>query len=179
MWHVGHLHAGLISDVNQDGNRELIMTGLNNSLGRVVCFSIDLENINGQLPALGNRMFVDRKIVEVNDYILLPKSDYTNYFGEKFNHDMWGRLNLISGTSDLRFYLYEGEYPNYKGIMVVINKDMEVNKIDISEGFEVARDSLVAQGKLNLPYSHTKEYRDYLFNQIRHWDGEKFVRMEN
>ena len=59
--------------------------------------------------------------------------------------------------------------------MVEFSNDLIVNKIDISEGFEVARDALVDSGELQPPYSHTKEYLDILFRQIRFWDGTKFV----
>ncbi|MCH7771676.1 MAG: hypothetical protein IIA49_11790 [Bacteroidetes bacterium] len=179
MWHVGHLHSGLIGDIDEDGNNELIMTGVNNSLGRVIIFSIDADKIGGQLPAVSDRIFLGRPIAEVNNYVLLPKSDYTSYFGLKFNRDMWGNLKLNAISKEPFFYLYEGKEPDYKGILVEFTKDLIIKKLDISEWFEVARDSLVSRGELPLPYSHTKEYLNILFEQVRYWDGERFVRKEN
>jgi len=179
MWHVGHLHSGIFKDLNQDGKMELIMTGLNNSLGRVVIFSIDIDKMGGQLPALGDRMFKDIPIAEVNNYVVLPKSDYTSYFGLKFNNDSWGAVNSYFLREKFNYiYIFEGQQPDYKGIMVEFSNDLIVNKIDISEGFEVARDALVDSGELQQPYSHTKEYLDILFKQIRFWDGKKFISSE-
>ena len=176
MWHVGHLHSGIFKDLNRDGKMELIMTGLNNSLGRVVIFSIDFDKIGGQLPAVGDRKFKELPVAEVNNYVVLHKSDYTSYFGLKFNQDGWGAANSFFMKKKFNFiYLYEGQQPDYKGIMVEFSNDLIVNKIDISEGFEVARDALVDSGELQPPYSHTKEYLDILFKQIRFWDGTKFV----
>jgi len=178
MWHVGHLHSGIFKDLNQDGKLELIMTGLNNSLGRVVIFSVDIDKIGGQLPAIGDRMFKEMPIAEVNNYILLPKSDYTSYFGLKFNQDSWGAVNAFLRKNITHIFLNEGQEPDYKGITVFFNKDLSVNKIDISEGFEVARDALVESRELQPPYSNTKEYINILFEQIRFWDGTKFVTKE-
>ena len=178
MWHVGHLHSGIFKDLNQDGKLELIMAGLNNSLGRVVIFSIDVDKIGGQLPAIGDRMFEELTVAEVNNYAVLPKSDYTRYFGLKFNHDSWGAVNNYFGKNNIHIFLYEGPFPDYKGIMVDLNNDLSVNKFDISEDFQVARDALVESGELQQPYSHTKEYLNILFEQIRFWDGTKFVTEE-
>ena len=178
MWHVGHLHSGIFKDLNQDGKLELIMAGLNNSLGRVVIFSIDVDKIGGQLPAIGDRMFEELTVAEVNNYAVLPKSDYTSYFGLKFNHDSWGAVNNYFGKNNIHIFLYEGPFPDYKGIMVDLNNDLTVKKFDISEDFQVARDALVESGELQQPYSHTKEYLNILFEQIRFWDGTKFVTKE-
>ena len=59
-----------------------------------------------------------------------------------------------------------------------LNNDLTVKKFDISEDFQVARDALVESGELQQPYSHTKEYLNILFEQIRFWDGTKFVTKE-
>lgn len=50
--------------------------------------------------------------------------------------------------------------------------------IDPSQNFEVARDSLVARGELFPPHTHTPEFINSLWEQLRYWDGEKFVREE-
>ena len=176
LWNVGHLHSGIFKDLNEDGRLELIMSGLNNSLGRVIIFSIDIDKIGGQLPAIGDRIFKELPAAEVNNYVVLPKSDYTNHFGLKFNEDGWGGVKNLNIRGLSLIYLYEGQKPDYKGIVVELNKDLTVKGLDISEGFQIARDALVESGDLQAPYSATKEYHDILFEQIRYWDGQNFVR---
>ena len=176
LWHVGHLHSGLICDLNRDGNLELIMEGINNALGRSVLFSIDIVNItDAQLPAEGTRLFKNLKFASVNKYILLPQSDYDKYYGNKFNFSTVGNLNIRKYSNEVFIYLLEGPYDNKKGIYVQFDKNLKVTMIDATENFEVARDSLVTRGKLPPPYTHTPEFIKSLWEQLCYWDGEKFV----
>ncbi|GBD86605.1 hypothetical protein BMS3Abin03_00526 [bacterium BMS3Abin03] len=162
---------------NYKGN-VAVTGGLNNSLGRVIIFSINVDKIGGQLPAVGERMFENLPIAKVNNYVVLPKSDYTGYFEEKFNQDSWGAINKTQWEKDPFIYIHEGKPPDLKGIMVDFNKDLTIQRIDISGGFQVARDALVESGELQPPLSHTKEYINILLKQVMYWNGEQFVPAE-
>jgi len=178
MWHTGHLLSGLFMDLNKDGKQELIMVGINNSFGRVIIFSIDVDKIGGQLPSIGERMFENLPVAEVNNYVLLPKSDYTEYFNEKYNFVNWTPMNRSTWKENPFIYLEEGKPAEPKGITIAFNNDLTVKMIDITEGLQVARDKLVKSGALQPPLSHTKEYLDILFKQVRYWDGKKFVTLK-
>jgi hypothetical protein len=178
MWHTGHLHSGKIRDFNKDGKKELIMFGLNNSYKRVIAFSVDIDNIDGQLPSDGVRKFVELGNTMINAYVILPNTDYTLYLTSQYNRTLTGQLNVNEAGSGVFNYLMEGEAPNFKGILIKLDENLNVTKIDPSLEFEVARDSLVIKGVLEPPFTHTKEYQKILYDQIRYWDGEKFVTKE-
>ncbi len=179
LWHTGHLGSALVGDFNGDGEIELVCEGINNVYGRIFIYSIDLNKIGGQAPADGSRKFKDLPFAIFNEYLLLPRSDYSEYFNLPWNFMIRGGLSYYKESNIFYLYLLEGKLKNLKGIQVRLDDNLDVVLIDPSREFEVARDSLVAQGELNPPYSHTKEYKNYLFNQIRHWDGEKFVGKED
>jgi len=61
---------------------------------------------------------------------------------------------------------YQVDY-NLKNINVVIDNR-----------FRVMRDSLVAHGKLSLPYTDTKEYTDIIKSKILYWNDGKWVKKE-
>lgn len=78
----------------------------------------------------------------------------------------------------LRFHVIYGEYTDLLGVSFRINQKYEIEDLIIMDQFRVKRDSLVAQGKLSLPLTDTKEYVEILKDQVRYWNGEKFVTTE-
>jgi len=178
MWHTGHLQSGKIIDINKDGKKELIMFGLSNAYRRVIAFSVDIDKIDGQLPTEGVRKFVGLKDAEINAYVLLPNTDYTLYLTSNYNRILPGNISINENVDGIFNYLMEGEFPNYKGILIELDGNLNVTKIDPSLEFEIARDSLVVKGELKLPLTHTEEYQKILYDQIRYWDGEKFITRE-
>ena len=178
LWNTGHLHSGKIGDFNGDSKRELVMFGLNNAYKRVIVFSIDIDKIGGKLPSTGLREFVGLKNANVNEYVLIPNTDYNLKLTGKYNNTMLGKFWINEEEKQLNNFLAEGKGPDYKGIFIEFDGNLNVTKIDPSLEFEIARDSLVSAGELSHPFTHTEEYQQILYNQIESWDGEKFVKRE-
>lgn len=176
LWNTGHLHSGKIGDFNNDGTREIVMFGLNNAYKRVIVFSIDIDKIGGKLPSAGLRQFVGLENANVNQYVLLPNTDYTLKLTGKYNVTLPGKIRISKEEKRINNYLAEGKEPDYKGIFIELDGNLNITKIDPSLEFEIARDSLVSAGELSLPFTHTEEYQQILYNQIEYWDGEKFTR---
>jgi hypothetical protein len=59
---------------------------------------------------------------------------------------------------------------------------LNVNNLDINifidDSYRLLRDSLVSKGKLNPPFTDTKEYINNLKNQILYWQDGKWVKRE-
>ncbi|MCZ7615549.1 MAG: hypothetical protein M5T52_18885 [Ignavibacteriaceae bacterium] len=61
---------------------------------------------------------------------------------------------------------YDVSY-NLKDINIVVGSD-----------FRVVRDTLVAHGLLNPPYTDTEEYKELLKSKILYWKNGKWVKKE-
>ncbi|MCJ7552964.1 MAG: hypothetical protein MUO34_03680, partial [Ignavibacteriaceae bacterium] len=142
-------------------------------------FSIDIDKINGKLPSSGTREFVGLKPAEVNEYVLLPNTDYTLILSGNYNTTMWGYIWISEDGTRINNFLLEGTRPDQKVILIELDGKLNVTQIDPSLEFEIARDSLVSKGKLSLPYTHTEEYQKILYNQIEYWDGERFISIDH
>jgi len=176
MWHAGHLHVCLIKDFNEDGKRELVLLGINNSYERNVLISVNINEIKGQLPAEGKYKFKDLPLTKLNSYVLLPKSDLNSYFKLRFNTNEY--LLLYSSNKYFLFYLNEGKTFDSYNILYRFDKGFKLLLLDPGDYFRVVRDSLVSEGKLQPPYTDTPEYKEILKKQIRYWNGKKFVTAE-
>ena len=178
-WNSGCLSSAIIGDFNSDNKKEIVAIGLNNGYERSILFSLDLDKLNGsRSPAPPYYTILDHDIADFNQYILLPKSDLTNlYF--RWNSPKQGSLFYSEKTKEFNFIIGEYDTNNIQRALVYrCSSEMKNFFIDCGDDFQRARDSLVAHGKLNPPYTYTPEYFKGLKEQIRYWDGEKFVTAE-
>ena len=176
-WHAGHIQSALIENIDKDKEKKIIAVAISNCYERCVLFSLDVDSINGQGPANGKYTFLNIKKAKLNHYILLPKTDITDYFKTRFNINPRGSLILMDNKY-YEFTLIEGK-PDLieNGIVYDIGKTFSNIKISIGDTFQVFRDSLVSSGKLHKPYSNTQEYTNILKKQIKYWDGKEFKSM--
>ncbi len=178
LWSQGHISSALINDFNKDGKKELVAAGINNGLERCFIFSINLNELNGQTPTTDKYYYANKKTAHFNKYVLLPKSDYNDYYKCRFNFLLRGTLIFHSDINKFIFTIYEGD-PSYTNTIGSYRIDFDSNLencgIIIGDDIHVKRDSLVVKRLLNPPYTNTKEFTDILSNQVRYWDGEKFV----
>ena len=181
LWSQGHFAGALINDFNKDGKKELVAAGINNGLERCFIFSINLNELNGQTPTIDKYYYVNKKTAHFNEYVLLPKSDYNDYYKRRFNFLLRGDLVFQSDINKFIFTIYEGNptYPNtLGGYRIDFDRNLENCGIIIGDDIHVKRDLLVAKELLNQPYTNSKEFTDVLLNQVKYWDGEKFVKRD-
>ncbi len=174
-WHPGGGSRGFIGDFNEDGKDELIATSISNGLERCVLYSIDYDKLKGTAPTTINYRFLNQHIADFNQYIILPKSDVNNYFKERYNVNI--TPPFITYNNLLFFNLAEEHLPDGSDISInyEFDRKFELKDIIIGDKFRVVRDSLVADGKIKGPYTETPEYKKYLRDQIKYWNGSKFI----
>jgi len=182
LWSQGHFAGALIGDFNKDGKKELVAVGINNGSERCFMLSINLDQLGGQTPTLDNNYYyLNKKTAYFNRYILLPKSDYNDYYGQRYNVIPRGSLVYQEDINKFAFTIENGirEDPKIKG-GYVIHIDPAFTDIDIfiGDAFLVRRDSLVAKGLLKPPYTNTRAFINLLKNQVRYWNGRSFVKKE-
>ncbi len=175
-WHSGGINSAILGDFNSDGKKEIAALAVNNGYERSVLFDIDVNEINsGCSPAPPYYHIVNHKIANFNQYILLPKTDLTRkYF--RWNSPLPGYFYFKDRSSEFNFQLAEYDsLTNTHFLIYRCNRNMSDFNIDCSDDFQIVRDSLVIHGILNPPLTYTSEYFRSLKNQIRYWNGQKFV----
>ncbi|GMR25545.1 MAG: hypothetical protein BMS9Abin39_0851 [Ignavibacteria bacterium] len=177
-WNPGGLGAGTLADMNSDGVNELYLTGLNNEWETAVFFGLEKDSLYGRGPAFGKYVYPDREISEFLVYLSIPKSDYSKYKNVRYPNPGRGNLYYLEHENLLSFGIIYGEYTELIGVGFRINQKYEIDELIITDQFRVKRDSLVAQGKLSLPLTDTKEYVEILKDQVRYWNGERFISYE-
>ncbi len=175
LWSSGCINSAVIGDFDSDGRRELTVIGINNGYERSVLFSIDIDSLNGRSPAPPYYEILGKDLARYDHYLLLPKSDLTRLY-YRWDSPIEGSLFYKKSNAEYNFMI--GEYgPNniQRNLLYRCDKDMRNFYIDCSDDFQTTRDSLVNSGKLNSPLTYTVEYFRSLKEQLRYWDGKKFV----
>ena len=174
LWHSGHLNAGRIYDTN--GSKEFFATAINNGFERSVLFSIQVNKLRGQLPAAEGYQFLNIDKAVPDQYVLLPKTDFTGYYQQRFNVPQVGGLFFDYGKKEIIISLIEGDFnTDYASIAYRFSKDLKFISISFTDGLIEKRDALVRAGKIKGPLTRTKEFEQSLLSQLRYWDGQKFV----
>jgi len=174
-WHAGHIVGAALGDFNENGKKEIVAVAISNCFEHCVLFSINVDSLKGQGLADKAYFFIGIQQAKLNKYILIPKSDLTDYYKMRFNNFGGYEISYDERDKYFNFTTIEGDpLKNAASISYKANNKLTDIRIFISDKFQVIRDSLVANGKLHLPYSNTQEYTNILKKQIKYWDGERF-----
>ncbi len=178
LWSPGHITDIRVVDLNNDGVKELVILSCNNSYQRNCLSHLLLTELKGQLPATDNYKFFDIEPAKLLDCFLIPNSDLTLRSGLRMNGILFRSAFQSNENKLISFHVIEAGGDNT--VISFYNWYYDKINFDISIGneFRVMRDTLVAHGKLPLPYTDTKEYREKLRRQILAWDGEKFIPLD-
>lgn len=176
-WHSGGGSQGFIADIDGDGKDEVVADAISNGLESCVLYSIDYDKLKGTSPTTGNYTLLNMPVADFDHYLVLPKSDLNGYYKERYNY-LEGPP-FITYDSLLYVGLREAQLNNVNnpGITYEFDKKFNLVQIVIGDKFRVVRDTLVAEGKIKGPFTETKEYKKYLKDQIKYWNGKKFVQM--
>ncbi|NWF88462.1 MAG: hypothetical protein HXY50_03270, partial [Ignavibacteriaceae bacterium] len=165
LWNAGHFHDGIIGDFNKDGENEIVLTAINNGFERTMIVSIDLKNLTGQLPTTQNYLFHQVEEANYNKLVLLPVTDFAKFLGARFNITLRGGLRYLNNEFSLTtaedITSNSPANVNYR-----FNYDLKFLDVECSDVFQIIRDSLVAKGQLEPPFTNTPEYELKLRNGI-------------
>ncbi len=161
-----------VVDLNNDKKKELLVLAYNNGVQKPSLFHLNLSELKGQAPTTDEYKLINIKDAHLLHCFVFPNTDFSKYMQQRYSSTRYRCLEFDYESKDIRFYTLEAGSEN-KGI-VIYNWYYEKNNFDLAIGSDLRlmRDTLVAHGKLPLPYTDTKEYRELLRSQIQAWDGE-------
>lgn len=173
LWNAGFFVNALIKDFNNDGKAELFASFINNGFERIGILVIEPEKLEGQCPTSLQYKYKYMDLANFKDYILLPKTDYTQFINKRTEGIIYGQPSFDFGKGEIHIVV-EVEF-NKAHFSYIFNTNTKNFEMVIGNDFRVMRDSLVVHGKLKPPLTDTEEYCNILKSQIKYWNGKEFV----
>ena len=178
LWNSGHINDVRVVDLNNDKKKELIVLACNNGLQKNSLYHLDMGELKGQTPTTDDYKLINVKDAHLLHFFVFPNSDYSTYMNQRYSSVRRRSLEFDYESKTIRFLSSEAGLEKQGNI--IYNWLYEINNFNLAIGSDLRlmRDSLVAHGKLPLPYTDTKEYREILRKQILAWDGKKFITLD-
>lgn len=172
-WHFGECHGVYVMDLNNDGHKQIILSGVNQVRDLqqkqfVVVAVLDPQKIIGNVEATATRGFgFDRSDAEIF-YIQIPASDMVGALGQTQD------ISLISSASDrqLRFRASSSALNGLPQFEFIFSKGMVVQDVKYSDQDILLHARLKKEGKIRSTFGHS--YLENLKKGIRYWDGKKW-----
>lgn len=184
-WGAGHTLSAIKRDINNDGQEDIVAAGIDNGFEDAVVWGIESNKLDGYRPTTREYQIKGFKEADLIFYLRIPKQDVDKYLGIR-NPSIWHySLNFREYDKSLSFEMLTIKNPGLqlisdfiKTYIITIDSNLTVSDVVVISSFRVFRDSLVAQGKLNPPYTDTKEYKEIIKNSVLYWKNGKWVKRE-
>lgn len=178
----GHILGAFIKDINNDGIKDILAKGVDNGYNQIVLFGMSLKNLKGNRKTTPDYSLRLGEDAELLFYIRLPKTDLDELqIGERFASKNMGKF-WDNYTKQKIIHMSTFYMKTLKLTASAIEYQLHNNFKDfdliIFDEFRTVRDSLVAQGKLKLPYTDTPEYKNIIKNEILYYKDGKWVKRE-
>lgn len=183
-WGSGHTAAVLLRDFDQDGIKEIIACGLDNGYEDAVFWILKLDDFDGYRPTKQEYIIKDKKEAKLVAYLRIPKNDFDIFVGHRTSGIVFFSLSYKQEMEKFSFTLFNFKTMDAEISAKIYTVDYEidtnytVSDVIIGSNFRVIRDSLVAHGNLNPPFTDTKEYKKNLINNVLYWKDGKWLRKE-
>lgn len=185
-WGSGHTNSAIKRDINNDGRDDIVANGVDNGFEDAVAWGIELNKLNGYRPTTREYQIKGFKEADLIFYLRIPKQDVDKYLGVR-NPSSWHySLNFREYDKSFSFDIFTNTSPRTQfksdfinSYVIIIDSNLTVSDVVINSNFRVFRDSLVAQGKINPPYTDTQEYKEIIKNSVLYWKNGKWVKRED
>ncbi|MGQ9644860.1 MAG: hypothetical protein ACUVT3_13465, partial [Ignavibacterium sp.] len=174
-WASGHIMVGIIKDIDNDNKPEIIGAGYDNGYEDLVFFVFEIDTLTEVRPTTEDYLIRNFPIAEMKSYIRFPKTDFDNYFKLRTPGYIIGSF---SDDAENNKFIFSSAFPrNFEeaALGYEINYNLKDINVVIDSDFRVQRDTLVAHGKLNLPYTDTEDYKEIIKSNILYWKNGKWL----
>ncbi|BDQ03802.1 hypothetical protein [Ignavibacterium sp.] len=183
-WGSGHTYGGLVLDADRDGAQEIIACGLDNGYEDAVFWILRLNDLDGYRPTKQEYIIKDKKEANLVAYLRIPKNDFDILVGHRTTGIVFFDLSYKQEMKKFSFTLFNFKTTHIEfsakiyTVAYEIDTNYTVSDVIIGSNFRVIRDSLVAHGNLNPPFTDTKEYKKILISNVLYWKDGKWLRKE-
>lgn len=177
-WCSGHTYDGMIKDINSDGKKDYLCVGLDNGFEDAVFFGFNIDTLTKVRPTTDNYLIRGFPVCNPITYIRLSKTDYDIYKNYRTPGIYPASFVDKSPRKFYQFYTMDPLNENSSCLWYQIDYNLKDVNVIVDNRFRVMRDTLVAHGKLPLPYTDTPEYVELQKSKILYWKDGKWVKRE-
>lgn len=177
-WCSGHINDAILADINTDGKKEFVGWAPDNGFEQPVIWAMNIDTLQGARPTTQDYQIKGKPEPRLLFYIRTPNTDYDHFVNHRLGIASVMGLSFDRSNYTLKFNTLFSEVIFKAALLYRLNvNNLDIN-IFIDDNYRILRDSLVSKGKLNPPFTDTKEYISNLKNQILYWKDGKWVKKE-
>ncbi|MBI3194904.1 MAG: hypothetical protein HYZ34_10630 [Ignavibacteriae bacterium] len=165
-WHYGHFWGVHSYDIDDDGNNEIVLCGINDNERKSILVVLDPEKIVGRTESSVNPGFGYRISNAEKHYMMFPRNELDSIYDLKPR--VWKIMNY-----DKKYLNVElGSNDNYKYAMgATLTKNLNVVNVIPYDYTKQLYRSLLNEGKLQIPES---TFVVTYIEGVRYWDGKEW-----
>lgn len=175
-WTAGHILEGEVKDIDNDGKKEFIGIGYDNGYEDAVFWGCEIDSLLKMRPTTEDYFLRNMSVAEMKVYIRFPKIDYDYYKQIRTPTIISANFSDSQSQQEYRFSVGENAKIEIPNLSYKINYNLKDIDVIVTSGFRVRRDSLVAKGILNPPFTDTEEYKNIIKSNILYWKNGKWVK---
>lgn len=175
--HSGVIQDILLSDFDDDGVKEIVLTGTNNAYRQAIIAVLDSRSLSGYGPATGKYLSPNRMESPEIFYARLPISRLgdahpatvvTGQFIKENKDDRQFIVLTTEANFPARF-----ESPLKAGYGITMGFDLIPRSIQTSSGYDLTYVKALKEGTISEPL--TEDYLQSLIDEILYWDGKEWT----
>lgn len=176
-----YVHTGKISDmaaidINEDGDEEIILTGVNNAFWMASILVLDPENIQGHSPLNGDYVINDLDKADEMHYILMPKTITGEYLSYMEKQAIGYRIFTNEERKTLMVEIYEtqrrlGSISERSSYFVYLNYDMQATGFATSDLYDIIARELYEEG--HIPFIPDYDYWESIKESLQYWNKDE------
>jgi hypothetical protein len=170
-WHSGAISRMVVKDVTHDGREEIVLGAENNGYNLASLIVLNPDNMVGYAPAPASYTPQNVSVGTEEYYLLFPRNDLEKLTTHKRN----SCTSIQTTPPDTSLVLFICETVGTMSYPIIYHFDhtMTCTLVEGEDDFVKFHNQQYKEGKLEQKLDGT--YYRNLQQQVRYWDGEKFV----
>lgn len=164
-WNSGHLTDFLLTDLNGNGQKELLVAGLNNEYEKGCLIVFDPENVAGGSPQL-KQEFICRGLRPGTEkfYLLFPRTDadLATYPVEAISRMQVQLPNILSLEANISHLIF------------IVSSDFVLEDVTFSHGFMLLHNEALLAGRVRSDLNNPR-YKEALIKGVLYYDGKDWT----
>jgi hypothetical protein len=174
---MGQLQDMLITDLDEDGIKDIIVAGISNSLNSACLFVLDPRFIKGCSPHMPNSDPEGIPVGLEKFYIYIPRSIVGKAY-LNFDYKNWNTANnLVIQNSSKSFKVTVSDCNGIDwnaNFAITFNFNMKPIDFSTGDAYDVLTEKLFEEGKIDRIPDY-KYFNEVYSKTIQYWDGNKFI----
>jgi hypothetical protein len=173
-WHFGYIEGAYAADLDNDGNMEIVIAGVNDGdlLARTGFIAVlDVSKIAGETESVCTPGFGFTPSRAELYYLRTPHTD-TELL--ESSHPGFSYMRFVPYEQDTAMSFWYSLGSGKGSLEYILSKQMRVVTVNTSSEMEDYRAKLVREGKLKGEVD--RNYLENLKSQVRYWDGKEWRR---